>query len=264
MESTSSASSRSKTVLRNNRFYKKFKSYKKNRGDKKDQSNVQSQSLENFEQHDGDEQHRKEEEIDRPDNYGNREALDGRANFGSRESLIIPIVQNDFEPFEDVGQRQVTVPEHEYEYQYRPNDVVDGNKDEDSDYRRKEKKRREKERKRYEAIKQDVVAMNAKVDPLIREIKAIKSIIRRWDAPPQPGTDEEDETDQFEELPPFPLKKRKSVLLMETNATANRTYKKQLVSLNLYKFECKLQHCFIVFRLPSYVRLVELISRKML
>lgn len=94
------------------------------------------------------------------------------------------------------------------------------------DYVLKEKEK--KDSKRYNDLKKDVAAMNARIDPLIKEWQQIKSIIkRRGFVGPEVTDDDEDE--EYDELPRLPLRKIKHILLMEDNID-NRAYKKQLVS----------------------------------
>lgn len=97
-------------------------------------------------------------------------------------------------------------------------------------YRRKEKKREKRELERYNDLKKDFQAANTRIHQLSKEWKAVKSIVQRWG--PQPSSDDEDDED-YDELPLFPLKKFKQVILMQENIKS-RVYKKQFVSLTLH------------------------------
>lgn len=125
--------------------------------------------------------------------------------------------------------------------------------------------------KRYDEMKKDFATMNDKVEQLGKEWKIVKRIIQRWG--PQPGSSDEMDDENYDELPRFPLKKVKHVNLMYENIN-NPSYKKQLVSFTLFSthgnacVEIDINHItnnhYRVIRLQNCVRLAGLPSRKML
>jgi len=236
-----------KMLLRKDRFYIKPKSIKKKRALKKkiqkevdtrsNQLNDLEKSDNQFENQEVDDRDEFEDEIDDRD-IENQEVDD-------RDDFEIP----------DHGEKQVlcadkiSIVEQENSDQNRDeNNDIPFNHEENDDIPvdREGNKSLKKESKICEGLKKDMASMNDKIDPLIRDFKALKTTIKRWGSRPEFSTD--DEIEDFNELPRLPLTKRKRVKLMEENARNNRAYQKQLVSETLYRFIYDLNNtvCYIV------------------
>ncbi|XP_037046531.1 uncharacterized protein LOC119081601 [Bradysia coprophila] len=79
-------------------------------------------------------------------------------------------------------------------------------------------KKEKKWGKRYDELKKDFGALNERFEQMVKEWRAVKSILNRCG--PQPDSGDEMEDENYDELPRFPLKKVKHVTLMQCAVTS--------------------------------------------
>lgn len=99
-----------------------------------------------------------------------------------------------------------------------------------NDNQRSEKKKKEKkERKIYQELNKDLQATNERINSLTKEWRSVKSAIHRS----QNRSEDDDDIEDYDELPQFPRKTFKHVILMEENLKTD-SYKRQFVSFSFY------------------------------